>query len=181
MPEQQNTLVTVQEILVDTRETLCKLLEGHDHIRIQIKTKFDLMINNLGFLNGKASTSLAPRSPLRPMTEFMGTPIKREAKVTEETLTPDEQRRKEFGEKVDKLEGSFAEMTNEAIMDSYKGDDLPIRGVAKRAGLEKFSRKDVPTISSTFLDDIRTALAAQKVFSQNKLKIGQDIENQDQQ
>lgn len=180
MPEQQNPLVTVQEILVDTRETLCKLLEGHDHIRIQIKTKFDLMINNLGFLNGKSSINLAPKSPLRPMTEFMGEPLKRAEKVTEAILTPDEQRKKEFAEKVDKLIEAFPNMTTEAIIDSYKADEIVIRGAARKAGLEKYKKNEV-TITPEFIDDIRTALGAQKVFTQNKLKIGQDIENQDQQ
>jgi len=177
-----SALEQAHDLLVDTRATLDVLLQSQDMTRIMVKTKMDQMVNNLAFILGKQQApNVAPRQVLTKLTEFMGEKLERPKRVTVEELTPDQLKAKIFAEKVDKLTGQFEAMENEQIIDAYKADPVVIRGVAKRAGLEKYNAVDVPKITADFLNEIRTALSAQRDFNQNKLKIEKDLENQAQQ
>lgn len=174
----------VQDILVDTREQINTLLEGtNDILRVNFTTKFDQMINQIGFINGHgASISSPKRKVLQPLTEFMGEPMvkKISKKVTTTMLSPEDERKQQFKKDVEDLAVAFHTLTNEQILESYKNNSIVIRGVAKNAGLEKFRPEEVQ-ITTSFLDDIRTALGATADFNQNKIKIGEDLENLDQQ
>lgn len=171
-----------QAILVEARESINTLLEGHnDILRVNFTTKFDQMINQMGFINGQNPTISQPRRVLTPLKEFMGEEIKKPVKkvTTPKMLTPDEEKKIQFKKDVDDLTLAFHDLTNEQILDSYKNNSIVIRGVAKNAGLERFRPNEVD-INATFLDDIRTALGAQKDFTENKIKIGKDLEDLDQ-
>lgn len=98
---------------------------------------------------------------LEPITEFMGVPINRAKPVTQSQLTPKEQEKALLQEKADRLEESIHTLENENILDSYKNDVLPIRLVAKRAGLEDFKTAE---INGTYLDEIRSAMKSQAEY-----------------
>lgn len=173
----------VQDILVDTREQVNTLLaNSSDMLRVSFVTKFDQMINQIGFVNGYGALVTTPKkNVLQPLTEFMGEPMvkKISKKVTTAMLSPEDERKQQFKKDVEDLTVAFHSLTNEQILESYKNNSIVIRGVAKNAGLEKFRPEEVQ-ITTSFLDDIRTALGATADFNQNKIKIGEDLENLDQ-
>lgn len=89
-----------------------------------------------------------------PITEFMGDPINRAAAIIPQDITPQELEVKILLDKTERLDKSFDTLKNSDILDSYKDDLLPIRLLAKRAGLADY--KDVP-VNEAFLEEIRVA------------------------
>lgn len=141
--------------------------EEHPMIALGISAALRPLIARLGHLGGGQVQNLNKPIESTPVTNLFGQKIKGPKLVEpEEIVDPKELERKLFAAKVDRLQEGIFLNDNAAILDSYKGEQGVVRGVAKRAGLEDF--KDA-TITGEYLDKIREGLNA-RVEAETKLK-----------
>lgn len=148
--------------------------------RITVQTSLDRLINQLTFLSGKQASgnTTVSHTQFKPVTNFMGSEIKRAEKVKPSDLKPEPSEKEKFVNKVKELEGNILSLTNDQVKERYSRpeDANIIRGVAKRAGLENF--KD-GVIDDLFLDDIRSAITSNQEEAANVSKANAKIKEAD--
>jgi hypothetical protein len=149
------------DLLEDARNQVLELLSDRPNLTLQVKTSMNLLINRLRTLGGTKKLASETKQ-FEPVTSVMGVPVSRaplEKNIAIEEMTPAELERKNFIDKVNKLQANIFTLTNEQILDAYKVEPLVLRGVARRAGLDHFKTAE---INGTFLDEIREGLRAQE-------------------
>lgn len=163
-----DTLTQVQSLLNDTRLEINELLQDKQHLLIFFNSKFDLMINRCSVLNGTGQPKTAEMATkFNPVKHFLGREIKpiKKVKNLEKELTPKQEEVNKFKGQVTALQTSFGKMTNDEILTKYKNNQLVIRGVASRAGIDDFK---TAAIDSEFLDLIRNGLGEQAEFKKQQ-------------
>lgn len=145
-------------IISDAREALKSLLETeHNILFVGMNARLTQMQNQLAFASGSDLVSAAP-AKFEPVTDFMGEKIERAKKIEASDLSPKEMEKKLLQDKINSLQKELPNLTNEQILESYMNDQIVIRGIAKRAGLDNYRDSE---INSTFLDEIRTGFNQQ--------------------
>lgn len=125
-----------------------------------IESHINNLTNRLSFAIGRnANSGNENKVQFKPVTNFMGEKVKLVKPVEKEDLTPDEQMKHDFREKVDKLFKEFRTITPEGILNSYTlpEDVIVVRAVAKKAGVPDYDTKEM---SLQFIESISKALDA---------------------
>lgn len=156
---EQNTLAQAAELMKTTRdEVLAVLTKDYSMMALGFRAKFDGMISQMSFVAGTGLVGSSEGGYKKtPITSFMGEELSMVAPakaVTAKDLDPAAQERKIFQEKVNRLRNGLTTLTNEEVLESYKGDSNVIRGVAKLSDVEDFKSGK---INDKFIDQIRAA------------------------
>lgn len=174
----QQAFTEALSVLTAARAEIIEILaEDGSTATISLKTGLDRMVNQLNFLTGNKLQTQVIKEEFKPVTDFMGSPIVRKLPVDEANLSPKELERQQFIQKVNDLEASIDDRENKDILDSFSSaeDQLVIRGVAKRAGLDDYKTAE---INADYLDMIREGLeenadaATAKANDEKKLTVG---------
>lgn len=153
------------QAITTAKNTVNKLLTGTEHVNqlLEINGLFRRLETRLQFMGAvtepetfKAKTSGKEEFP--PITSFMGEKIVREKKISSDDLNPDETRKANFRDKVNKLYGTILNLTPHIVLNSYTmaDDILVLRGVAKLAGIEDYKERE---LTAAFVEDIKKAIA----------------------
>ncbi len=165
------------EVVESCQRAVNKILSDPQLIQnlLPINASFRQIKSRLAFVGGvlepevnKAST---PEFP--PITNFMGEDISRPSPLVSADINPTEAKRQDFLAKVDRLEKDLPGMPTHVVLNAYtrKEDVLVLRGVAKRAGVAEFDKKE---ITVAFIEEIVVALQKRSELNTNLDKI-QDV------
>ncbi|MVT11367.1 hypothetical protein [Chitinophaga tropicalis] len=151
-----NPIGQTAELLEQAKSYAEDLLEGNPSVILMVSSGLVAIINRLNFMAGRESQINKPVE-FPPITEFMGEEIKYAKKIEKADLTPAEADRQDFIKKVEQLYAQFDSITPEGLLHGYTlpEDQLVIRGVAKRAGVEDYADRDIDIY---FLEDIAAAI-----------------------
>lgn len=165
-----------RQVITEAKQEVNKLLQGppYNQNLIQINALFDRILNRLGFMaevvepeNGKTT-----EQAFKPITNFMGTEIKRAPSTATEVEVPDTEKEKYLA-KVDRLWRELPAMPPTIVLNSYTQPDdvLVLRGVAKRAGVPDFADKE---LTIPFIEEIIWGIAAVNEANTKQNKIDTD-------
>jgi hypothetical protein len=155
--------------LLSAPETNHNLLEINSHFT-RIETRLSYMG---GILEPEAKTkSTGKRFP--PITTFMGAKLETSKPITNDDLTPGEERRKKFIGRVNKLWNEISNFNPETILTSYRieTDVMILRGVAKRAGIKDYESRELTT---EFVTDIQAAVEKKKKETGKQKEIDRNV------
>lgn len=172
-------------ILIEAKQQVNATLEDSQHgmVLIGVNSGLDSLINRLAFLSGSQLQAVVTQD-FPPVTEFMGEELVLRKQIAKEDLTPEEEEKENFITKVDTLYNQFDTISPEGILNSYTipEDILVVRGVAKRAGVDGYSDRE---LTLRFIEDINKAIKqkaldeAEERSINKKLAEGASEDNED--
>ncbi|SHK93117.1 hypothetical protein SAMN05444266_101626 [Chitinophaga jiangningensis] len=168
-----NELNLAVDILVKAKEDVVALIaDDHKAYSLVVIGGMDAIINRLKYPSKRLSQQALYK--FEPITNFMGDEISRPELLTKEDLSPDEARKAEFIRKVDMLLAQFTTMDPAGILSAYTmpEDQLVVRGVAKRAGIDDY--RDRP-VDLRFIEDIAGALEEAAASSAEQKRIDTEL------
>lgn len=174
----KSPLTVVAEGLTEVKDHLHEILTEPEHSSILLYAKGALgaMINRFHFLAGTTPTA-STTEQFPPVTNFMGEELTLPKPIKPENLSPDELERDLFVDKVNRLYATIQTIPVDGVLNSYTlpEDQLVIRGVAKRAGLEGYEDRE---INPAFISDICDAIKAKDARSVQETQIEAELANQ---
>lgn len=146
-------------ILSDARDKISKLLSAHedDNFRIAITHRLQMDIDKLALLHG-ISVDDTPVKPMGAATTIAGKPIEHVKKVSLKDTEPDDDSVKILKAYVNEMYASFLKTDTVEILKT--ADPLVVRGVAKKAGMNKVTKDNPEKITIEFIDEIKALIKA---------------------
>ena len=136
------------------------------HNRLELNSLFDRILTRLKFMGATLEPEQKEQTGFPPIKNFMGEKIVKTARVAVGDLNPKEAEKKVYLDKVNSLYDSFLQTDPSSILKNYTipEDVLVIRGVAKRAGVEGYDKRE---LNVSFIEDIALAI---EVKEEERLK-----------
>jgi hypothetical protein len=174
MFENTNPIERTAEMLAYAKDYAEEYLEGNPSVLLMVASTLTQLINKLNFMTGRQTVS-TPHVEHPPITEFMGEKITYANKINKADLTPAEADRSRFIEKVESLYAQFDSITPQGLLNSFTlpEDQLVIRGVAKRAGVEGYEDRG---IDEDFIEDIAIAIKVKAADDAQQAEIDRQLE-----
>jgi hypothetical protein len=178
MSEITNPIEQTSEMLSFANDSAKELLSGNPSVLLLVTSNLTQLINKLNFMTGRQTAS-TPAVEHPPITNFMGEEITYANKINKADLTPAQADREAFIDKVERLYTQFDTITPQGLLNSYTlpEDQLVIRGVAKRAGVEDYEDR---TIDEDFIEDIAIAINNKKADDAQQAEIERQLQNDQQ-
>jgi hypothetical protein len=171
MAPKKNAFAKASEVLTDAFEEIQEILHAPEHngVLIQTQAAIESIKRRLDHLAGYSTTSVMPVNEHPPITNFMGDEIGESKLVDIADLTPGNDDKEIFRTRVETLYRQFDTISPDGILNAHTTaeDQLVLRGVAKRAGLDDF--KDAP-LNYDFVERINSSIKkqAEAVVQKNK-------------
>ncbi len=164
---------SLQKVKKDLNETLKD--QKHVMILLGFNADIDRLINRFAFLSGQ-EVKPSSNEEFLPVTNFMGEEIKPIKELKPEDITPGDEERQIFINKVDRLYADFDTIEPEGILNAFKIADYQIilRGVAKRAGVDGYEDRG---INLTFIEEIGKAIKQKTADELEQKEIEEKINN----
>jgi hypothetical protein len=176
--KERNPLTFVAKGLTDVKEGIASILTGPEHSShlMYANGALDAMINRFHFLGGSLPAA-NPVTQFPPVTNFMGEELVLPKPIKAEDLSPDELETELFRDKVERLYATIQSIPADGLLNTYTlpEDQLVIRGVAKRAGLEGYEDRE---ITFGFIDDIAGAIKKKEAKSAQENEIEKELAGQ---
>jgi hypothetical protein len=166
------------DIIKEARAEINKLLSEPEtrHNLLEINSHFTRIESRLSFMGGilEPEKKNGSKNRFPPMTSFMGTKLDTVKPLKNDDLTPSEERRKKFIDRVNKLWNEIGNLNPENILTSYRIEDdiMVLRGVAKRAGINDYETRD---LVKDFVVEIQEAVEKKKKENAKQKDIDQKV------
>jgi hypothetical protein len=155
-----NKYAAVIEQLQFAKAEIEKLLtepEDENH-RIRLTHRLQVDIDHINLLHN-VGLKVSPPAPAGPATTMGGKPIIYKKRVTEEDVKPEETDVAVLKKFVKEAYDSFLTTENSEIL---KMNDTVVRGVAKKAGMNKVNKDNPEKITDQFINEIKEAIKSKK-------------------
>lgn len=166
----QESLKIVQEAKAAVKQQLTGT--EHVHQLLELDSLFRRIETRLNFMGAvtepEAGKPVVDQFP--PITNFMGEKIVVDKKVVAADINPSEAEKKAYLAKVEKLYAEIGTMPVDIIRNAYSiPDDVKVlRGVAKRAGVKDFDKRDV---NEEFIKEIKAGIADKAAVNKKQAEI----------
>jgi len=143
----------VIDTLTEARDKISKLLSKpeDDNHRIAITHRLQMDIDKISLLHGIEMQESEPIE-MGAATTIGGTVIKKVQRISEADTAPSNDAVKTLRNFVEEMYSKFLTIPNEEIL---KSDNLVVRGVAKKAGMNKVTKDNPEKITNAFIDEIK--------------------------
>lgn len=150
----------VIEALQFAKEQIEEILSDAEDVnhKIRLTHRLQMDIDHVNLLFDIGIQSETP-TILPPATTIGGKKIVYKQKVSEKDVDPDEDKVKVLRKQVKEAYDAFLTTENSELL---KLDGLVIRGVAKKAGLNKVNKDNPETITAQFIDEIKAAIKSKE-------------------
>lgn len=171
----QEAIAFAADILEQANADVKEALNAPEHMNLvtSIVMPLQVHINRLRAMSGTAHKNKATVTEFKPITNFMGEELSMPKQVEANDLSPKEAEKKAFLAKVNKLYMEFNTLSADAILNSYSTpqDELALRGVAKKAGLQDFGTAE---INIRFIQAISKGIEEREAQAVEQKKIEED-------
>jgi hypothetical protein len=177
MPNSNALAIREAAMIVDQcKSDVAALLNApeNEYTKIHAEASLNKLSARLHHLAGSVPAGADKPTEFEPITNFMGEPIVPAGILSADDLEPGEADRMAFVARVEKLEAEIETISPAGIINSYTTaeDQLVLRGVAKRAGVEDFEDAE---ITEAFIESIVAGIKEKRAAEALDAKVEAEI------